>query len=188
MNINLKEEKELQLNTGAEINQSPKHAGIIENSGVVIVNGPQTFEEDKIVDGEFTYAFIENETELDNLESIFDEVPRNKYALPLREMIEKVQSEPKREMLYSGIQKNSIGFVFGPSKSAKTIFCENLGLSIAAGKGDYLGLPINSENRKVLFASLEEFYSGRTDRNAKQIQRLIKEVGNDSWLDNYRSK
>jgi KaiC/GvpD/RAD55 family RecA-like ATPase len=106
------------------------------------------------------------------------------YTESLRDMIIRVQSEPKRKMIYSGIKENSVGFIFGPAKSGKTILCENLGFSIAAGLDSYLGQPIEHENRKVLFISLEEFYPDRTDRNQKQIAKLLQEKG-EEWLDNY---
>jgi D-lactate dehydrogenase len=45
-------------------------------------------------------------------------------------MMVKVNSEPLPFMYYSGIKENSVGFVFGPPKSGKTIYCENLAMSI----------------------------------------------------------
>ncbi len=102
----------------------------------------------------------------------------------LREMINYVKNEPKMKMVYSGIKENSIGFVFGPSKSGKTIFCENLGMSIASGRDTYMGLPIDIENRRVLFLSLEEFYRGRTDRNIKQIAAFSDEE-RELFFENY---
>lgn len=106
------------------------------------------------------------------------------YTFNILEMVEKVKSEPKRKMIYPGIKENSIGFVYGPAKSGKTIFCENLGLSIAAGLNSYLGKPINIENRKVLFISLEEFYHNRTERNSIQISKLLAKYGK-AWVNNY---
>ncbi|MBS1686366.1 MAG: AAA family ATPase [Bacteroidetes bacterium] len=90
----------------------------------------------------------------------------------LREMIDRVKNEPKKRMVYSGIKENSIGFVFGPSKSGKTIFCENLGMSIASGQDSFMGLPIDIENKRVLFISLEEFWEGRAQRNLTQLTAL----------------
>lgn len=103
---------------------------------------------------------------------------------PLNVLVAKVDNEPALKMVYSGIKENSLGFVFGPSKSAKTTFCENLGLSIASGQESYLGLPINIENKKVLFLSLEEFYKSRTERNKKQCNPLVEKLG-DKWIENY---
>lgn len=106
-------------------------------------------------------------------------------AEPIRGMRDRVRKLPPLKRIYSGIIENSMGFVFGPSKSAKTTICEGLGLSIAAGKKEFLGSPIDIDNRKVLFISLEEDFRPRTERNDKQIEALIKEIGNDEWLDNY---
>jgi RecA-family ATPase len=107
------------------------------------------------------------------------------YTRPLNEMIMKMANEPAQKMIYSGIRDNSTGFIFGPSKSGKTTFCENLGMCIAAGIDNYLGRPIQAENRKVLFISLEEFCGGRTERNRKQIKKITESIGNDEWINNY---
>jgi KaiC/GvpD/RAD55 family RecA-like ATPase len=84
-------------------------------------------------------------------------------------LIDKVNKEPAIKFVYPGIAPGSIGIVFGPSKSGKTTFCENLAMSIASGANSFLGKPINCTGRKVLFISLEEFYQGRTARNTKQV-------------------
>src|SRR5690606_9535313 len=94
------------------------------------------------------------------------------YSCPLDEMFKTIKSEPPCIMIYSGIKQNSVGFVFGSSKAGKTIYCENLGMLIAAGASEYLGEPIGLKNGKVLFVSLEEFYRGRTERNLKQARKL----------------
>ncbi|MCF8449091.1 MAG: AAA family ATPase [Taibaiella sp.] len=109
---------------------------------------------------------------------------KKQYTNNLREMISRVQQEPKLEMIYSGIKEKSIGVVFGPSKAGKTMFCENLGMSIAAGVNEYLWKPIKMAGRKVLFVSLEEYYANRTERNEKQAMKLSEQYGTD-WLDNY---
>ncbi|MBS1669544.1 MAG: AAA family ATPase [Bacteroidetes bacterium] len=105
------------------------------------------------------------------------------YALD--EMFEVIKKEPPTNFIYSGIKENSIGFIFGSSKSGKTIFCENLGMSIAAGACKFLNEPIHKKNGKVLFISLEEFYKPRTERNKKQAIKLKKSYGKD-WIKNYR--
>jgi KaiC/GvpD/RAD55 family RecA-like ATPase len=106
------------------------------------------------------------------------------YTSNLRDMINRVDSEPKAKMIYSGIKENSVGFIFGPPKCGKTLSCENLAMSIAAGENSYLDIPIQIENRKTLFISMEEFYKGRTERNKLQVSKLIEKHG-DQWLDNY---
>ena len=108
-----------------------------------------------------------------------------KYVMSLGEMMSRVKEEPPLKMVYSGIKENSIGLVFGTSKSGKTIFCENLLMSIAAGADEYLGIPIHLKNKVVMFYSLEEFYKNRTERNQKQVGRLTEKYGVD-WVENYK--
>lgn len=99
----------------------------------------------------------------------------------MAEMISKVETEPKPQMIYSGIKQGTVGFVFGPSKSGKSTYCEALGMSIACGADNFLGLPILMKGLKVLSISLEEYYSNRTERNMKQIKTLTEKYG-EEWL------
>lgn len=108
------------------------------------------------------------------------------YSCPLDEMFKTIKNEPPSKMIYSGIKQNSVGFVFGSSKAGKTIYCENLGMLIAAGADEYLGGHIGLKNGKVLFISLEEFYKGRTERNLKQARKLKQEYGRN-WIKNYHT-
>jgi len=107
-----------------------------------------------------------------------------KYTASLDMMMKRVNSEPKLPMIYSGIKKNSVGIIVGPSKSGKTMFCENLAMCIASGESHYLDLPIDIQNRKVLIISFEEFYTTRTERNILQAKRLVEKYG-DAWLKQY---
>jgi archaellum biogenesis ATPase FlaH len=99
-------------------------------------------------------------------------------------MNQRVAAEPKPKYIYSGIKEGSVGIVFGPSKSGKTIFCENLLQSIASGQDSFLGMSISIENRKVLMVSFEEYYTFRTERQAMQIQKQMTTLG-DEWVDNF---
>lgn len=105
-------------------------------------------------------------------------------GVPLLDMIHRVNKEPQLKMIYSGIKENSLGIFYGPSKSGKTILCENLGLSIASGEKEYLGTPIDIDNRMVLVCSLEEHYRNRTERNKKQATVLARKYGGD-WMSNF---
>jgi RecA-family ATPase len=87
-------------------------------------------------------------------------------------MVERVEREPKPAMVYSVIKEGSFGIMYGVAKTGKTIFCENLGLSIAAGKSSFFCKSIDINNKKVLFISLEEYYPFRTERNIKQLLGL----------------
>lgn len=121
-----------------------------------------------------------------DVEEKADSEPLKKgFTVPLRDMMQRVKGEPPQKMLYSGIKENSIGFIFGPSKSGKTTLGENIALSIAAGLDEYLGRPINVDNHKVLFLSLEEFYAGRTNRNINQVDGKFPDWQKESWIDNF---
>lgn len=85
-------------------------------------------------------------------------------------MIDRISSLPEPQYIYRGIVYPSLGVVFGPAKSGKTIFTENLLLSLAAGTESFLGDKIYSPTKRVLIVSLEEFYRNRTARNKKQIE------------------
>ena len=75
-------------------------------------------------------------------------------------------------VLWNGVKENSFGLVFGPPKSGKTIFCENLAISLALGRNQFMGFPIDKEPQKVMFIGLEEFWRNRFERNAKQFSTL----------------
>ncbi|QNR85080.1 AAA family ATPase [Pedobacter riviphilus] len=112
-------------------------------------------------------------------------IPKQKpkrMTCTLGEMVARVKSEPSIPMLYSAIKEGSVGLVYGVAKTGKTIFCENLGMSIASGRDKYLGKQINAANKKVLFVSLEEFYAPRTGRNIKQL-----DIFSDNELQNIKS-
>ena len=96
----------------------------------------------------------------------------------LENMIEKAKNAPKLRFLWSGIMVGSFGFVFGPPKSGKTIFCENLALMIAAGKESFFNKPIE-EKMKVFFVSMEEYWQPRTERNHKQLQFINATLGDN---------
>lgn len=94
------------------------------------------------------------------------------HFMSLEDMILRSQSEPPIPYLWSGIKIGSFGFIFGPSKSGKTTFCENLALSIATGQNSFFNKPLTEGSKKVLFVSMEEYWQPRTERNAKQLQEL----------------
>ena len=98
--------------------------------------------------------------------------PHQLHVKSLEEMILKSKSEPPIPYLWSGIKLGSFGFIFGPSKSGKTTFCENLALSIASGQKTFFNMPLSVGIKKVLFLSLEEYWQPRTERNSRQMQEL----------------
>jgi RecA-family ATPase len=101
-----------------------------------------------------------------------------KSYLTLEEMLKAHQSLPRPKFLWSGIKEKSFGLVFGPSKSGKTIFCENLGMSIACGIEEFFGLPLDGIPKKVLFVGLEEYWENRIERNKSQYEVLEPEHRN----------
>lgn len=79
---------------------------------------------------------------------------------------------PPTKMLWNGVKEKSFGLVFGPAKSGKTIFCENLAISIAIGKDNYFDYPLDGIPKKVLFIGLEESFENRMSRNILQFDSL----------------
>lgn len=92
--------------------------------------------------------------------------------LNLKELKKLYKERPKTKFLWSGIKEKSFGLVFGPSKSGKTIFCENLAFKLAIGAKEFFGYPLDGIPKKVLFLGLEEFWEQRIERNLLQIQEL----------------
>ena len=95
---------------------------------------------------------------------------KTKDFLTLGEVLEEQKKRPPIKYLWSGIKEKSFGLVFGPSKSGKTIFCENFAFKIAIGETQFLGEKLNIQQpQKVLFVGLEEFWEYRIARNEKQM-------------------
>lgn len=82
---------------------------------------------------------------------------------------------PPKKILWNGVVEKSFGLIFGPSKSGKTIFCENLAISIAIGRESYFDYNLDGIPKKVLFIGLEESFENRTNRNLLQYDTLTKE-------------
>ena len=87
-------------------------------------------------------------------------------------MLTSYEESPKDKFLFSGIKEKSFGLVFGPSKSGKTIFCENLAMKLAIGASEFFGDELPGVPQKVLFVGLEEFWRSRLERNQKQFSVL----------------
>lgn len=93
-------------------------------------------------------------------------------AVSFLKMLEEKRKRPKRKFLWRGIKVKSFGIIFGPSKSGKTIFCENLAIKLAIGSASFLGFKLPGKPTKVLFVGLEEFWENRLDRNWEQYLAL----------------
>lgn len=88
---------------------------------------------------------------------------------------EMYKTMPQKQMLWNGVVEKTFGLVFGPSKSGKTIFCENLAISIAIGRSSYFDYPLDGIPKKVLFIGLEETFQNRMSRNNLQFEALSEE-------------
>ncbi len=106
------------------------------------------------------------------IDPVATSVPTKSMIDTLENMIARAALEPKKKFLWSGILVGSVGFIFGPSKSGKTIFCENLAIILSSGADSFFGFPIETECKKVLFISMEEYWQQRTDRNKQQLDFL----------------
>lgn len=96
-------------------------------------------------------------------------------ARTFAEMREALKTMPKPKYLYRGITEKSFGLIFGPAKSGKSIFCENLAMSIAVGRDNFLGTKLDGKPKKTLFIGLEEFWTARVQRNVEQYKSLSQE-------------
>lgn len=96
--------------------------------------------------------------------------------ITLKEMLQNYSTRPKTKYLWSGIKEKTFGFVFGPAKSGKTIFCENMAMNIAIGASEYFGYKLDGVPKKVLFAGLEEYWEERVERNKTQYESLDQEA------------
>lgn len=110
----------------------------------------------------------------------------HKGVVSLDELIDRYEKEPPVPFIWTGIKKKSFGFIFGPSKSGKTTFCENLAMCLAAQLQQFFGRPITPDNYNVLFISLEEYWQNRTERNKKQATLLNENLGSRDWMKNYK--
>lgn len=96
-------------------------------------------------------------------------------TLNFSQIRELYKAMPPKKMLWSGVKEKSFGLVFGPSKSGKTIFCENLAISIAIGRDSYFDYPLDGVPKKILFIGLEECWDNRVERNISQFGTLNEE-------------
>lgn len=95
-------------------------------------------------------------------------------ALTVDCMAQKLSGIPEPPRIFRGIIKPSLGCFFGPAKSGKTTLVENLAFSIASGQKTFLGDEINTESRRVMIVSLEEYCPSRTARNMRQMDGFEK--------------
>lgn len=101
-----------------------------------------------------------------------NEKPSVKNVKKPDELIEMYNKEPEPVYYWRGIEDISFGYIFGPSKVGKTIFCENLAMSLAIGRNEFFKSEMIGKPKKVFLAALEEDYKNRTRRMQKQMGKL----------------
>lgn len=107
-------------------------------------------------------------------------------TINIDDLISRVDEEPVLNFIWQGIKEQTMNFIVAPPKVGKTILCENLGMSIAAGCTHYMNSPLwYGDNKKVLIIGLEEYYINRTIRNKKQLIYLDEKIGNATWHTNF---
>jgi len=95
---------------------------------------------------------------------------KKSYIIPINEAIDEMRKEGPIPFIWGGIKEGSFGYVFGPSKSGKTTFCENLAIVLVNGEKEFLSKPILEKEYRVLLLSFEEYLRPRAERNDKQTQ------------------
>jgi len=95
-------------------------------------------------------------------------------TVSLNSLFKRAKNTKPIPVVWSGIKKGSLGFVFGPSKSGKSTLCECLAMSLETGMDSFMGLPLTGQKHKVLFLSMEEYWEQRIERNRQQRTYLHK--------------
>lgn len=113
-----------------------------------------------------------------------NEVENGVSFVTFQEMLKEYSTKPKSKFLWSGIKEKTFGFVFGPAKSGKTIFCENMAMNVAIGAKEFFGYKLEGKPKKVLFIGLEEYWEERVQRNKTQYEALDNEA-KELILQNY---
>jgi KaiC/GvpD/RAD55 family RecA-like ATPase len=108
----------------------------------------------------------------------------NTHGIKILDLIELRRRTPQIPYLFKGIKVGSFGFIVGSPKSGKTIFCENLAMSLAEGCDEFFGQPLIGIPQKVLFISLEEFWQQRAERNEKQSNYFTSKIESNQWGEN----
>jgi RecA-family ATPase len=96
----------------------------------------------------------------------------NKNLNNIFDLVQQEMEKPEPVELWRGIVEDSFGLIAGVGKTGKTTMAENLALSFACGRKEYLGYPINGGAKKVLFLNLEESGRIRHRRMFKQFSVL----------------
>jgi len=97
-------------------------------------------------------------------------VDKLKLITNFREKMVELEHKPKTKFLIQGVKEGSMGFVFGPPKSGKTVFLESLLQNLSVGRNAFMGFELEPVPKKCLFISLEEGGKDyRYERNVNQF-------------------
>jgi|SRR5690554_3656326 len=119
----------------------------------------------------------------EDITSLNEELNEMKFIKGI-DLINRVKNEPEPRFLWRGIPEGSKGLITGVAKTGKTTLAENLAISMAVGRKEFLGFRLDPEPKKVLFINLEESYRLRGRRNSRQITQLS-EVEMELFNENY---
>ena len=62
---------------------------------------------------------------------------RRKLRLSFGDLMKRNRGKKAPKQYWAGIINKSVGLIYGPAKSGKTILCENLAFSIVSGKKNF---------------------------------------------------
>jgi KaiC/GvpD/RAD55 family RecA-like ATPase len=111
----------------------------------------------------------------------------NSKIVSIDRLIDLANKQPKLNFIWKGIKEQTLNFIVAPPKVGKTTLSENLGMSIAAGRQDFLGFPLGfDDNQRVMMISLEEYWLNRCSRNSRQMDFLDVHTHSGDWHENFK--
>ncbi|WP_445749616.1 AAA family ATPase [Polaribacter sp.] len=100
------------------------------------------------------------------------------------DLIESYKNIQEPKILWNGIVEGASGLITGVAKTGKTTFAENLAISLASGRKEFFGFPLDGKPRKVIFIHLEERGWRLVLRSKKMISEL-NSVELENFSENY---
>ena len=120
-----------------------------------------------------------------NNADFFDPYKNKRKIASLGEIRQKLQNVPRPEYFLPGLKQGTLGFLFGPPKSGKTIYVESLAMHIAACRNEFMGQPLKFEGAKCGIVSLEEGAAMmrylRLDNQAKAFSKEEQEMIDENF-------
>jgi len=96
----------------------------------------------------------------------------NKNVHNIFDLVQNEMQNPEPVELWRGIIEDTFGLIAGVGKTGKTTMAENLALSFACGRREFMGHPISGGAKKILFLNMEENGRLRHRRMFKQFSVL----------------